>query len=434
MDEAAVRLADFIDRRTLAFGDLRATCRTLGDLKRLIDRRYAGFGEEIAALGAQIPSVERFEKVCAALRGALEKSYAFQDPTALMSPHFIRAFDLLCRRPKTLGDGEGAVLPLLFDDGEVWRIVSAGRAAFGAFRRLADATGGDADAFGLNFGGLPKVREFGKMSPKERARAILFTAAERGRWLFSERMLLMARPMVYAEARVFIEWERAGAALEEVPLELLFDREFMATCLKFSEEPWREAVKAGNGNALVIGCDEACDRIMMPQQRSRQETAALSESEGCPRTSTSAGDERPETREIGRFTVDEYAHRVVYTDHDHPKFERYEFYRKKTRRGTSAFEAVRQLMNDYKAGQRQTRNSTNWKGAFQDGENRGDAHRFMKEQVFRLPRWSTEKGRFIRGQFEGKWRLWTDDEMKLSEDERMRRFIDEHPRGLPKKF
>ena len=147
-----------------------------------------------------------------------------------------------------------------------------------------------------------------------------------------------------------------------------------------------------------------------------------------------ADDERPETREIGRFTVDEYAHRVVYADHDHPKFEPYEFYRKKTKRGTSACEAVRQLMNDYKAGQRQTRNSTKWKGAFQDGENRGDAHRFMTEQVFRLPRWSEDKGRFIHGQFEGKWRLWTDEEMKLPEKERERRFIDEHPRGLPKRF
>lgn len=91
-------------------------------------------------------------------------------------------------------------------------------------------------------------------------------------------------------------------------------------------------------------------------------------------------------------------------------------------------------MNDYKTGMEQTRNSAKWKGAFQSGKDRGDAHRFAEEQVFRLPRWSKEKGRFILGQYEGKWRLWTDDEMKLSTEKRLRTFIEAHPNGLPKRY
>ena len=30
-----------------------------------------------------------------------------------------------------------------------------------------------------------------------------------------------------------------------------------------------------------------------------------------------------------------------------------------------------------------------------------------------LPKWSAEKQRYLNGQYCGKWRLWTDDEMKL---------------------
>jgi hypothetical protein len=86
------------------------------------------------------------------------------------------------------------------------------------------------------------------------------------------------------------------------------------------------------------------------------------------------------------------------------------------------------LIRDYAAGNRQVHDSSReWKGAFQPG--RGDATRFKEEQIFMLPKWSAEKQRYLNGQYCGKWRLWTDEEMKLDPAKRLANYKAEFPHG-----
>lgn len=98
------------------------------------------------------------------------------------------------------------------------------------------------------------------------------------------------------------------------------------------------------------------------------------------------------------------------------------------RPGGNAAKAVMTLIRDYAAGNRQVHDSSReWKGAFQPG--RGDATRFKEEQIFMLPKWNVEKQRYLNGQYCGKWRLWTDEEMKLDPEERLANYKAEFPHG-----
>lgn len=428
---AKIQLADFLDRKMMVIERLARQCPTLGDLHDLVMGRYDAFGREIAALTSETPSVDRYERICHAVADALLLSVGFQDTTILFSSHLQTAFDLMCERPKTPSSGSAiSTDDFLFDADEVRRVAAAAVVVYRAFAALMTEIYGESSPLELKIRDNAALAAVRALPSTERPMAVLFVRSG-DRWRFSNDILMLLQPLLMRKAHVFDNWEQQGALIRKLPLKAFTARDKMRQLFDVARPALEEAARRCNAHAIdaTLSLDDGSRPANENRARSLVALSSPGKEPVC-----GADDEQPETREVGRFTIDEYAHRVVYTDHDHPKFVRYEFYRKKTNRGTSAFEAVRQLVNDYKAGQRQTRNSAKWKGAFQDGENRGDAHRFMKEQVFRLPRWSAEKGRFIRGQFEGKWRLWTDDEMKLSEDERVRRFIDEHPQGLPRRF
>ena len=142
-------------------------------------------------------------------------------------------------------------------------------------------------------------------------------------------------------------------------------------------------------------------------------------------SSPSVRDESPMRKEtIGRFVVERSD--TMMRVKDTQIGERYEI----GRPNGNAAKAIMVLIRDYAAGNRQLHDSSRkWVGAFQSG--RGDASHFREEQIFMLPKWSAEKQRYVNGQYCGKWRLWTDDEMKLSPAKRLAKHKAEFPNGYP---
>lgn len=139
----------------------------------------------------------------------------------------------------------------------------------------------------------------------------------------------------------------------------------------------------------------------------------------------SDSDERPSKSEsFHRFKVEWFTSGLKVTDMENFPNEPYFI----TPANGNAAKAALMLIRDYDAGNEQThKSSRRWIGAFQSG--RGAATRFRKEQIFKLPKWSAEKGHFLPNQFDGRWRLWTDKEMLLAEEERLANFKAAHPHG-----
>ena len=143
-----------------------------------------------------------------------------------------------------------------------------------------------------------------------------------------------------------------------------------------------------------------------------------------------AGEQKPSeerARQVetkGRFRTSRYEDRIVVEDTQNDLSYTI------VRPSGNAAKAILTLIADYAAGNRQLHNSNRkLVGAFQSG--RGDATRFRKEQVFMLPKWNTEKRRYVDGQYCGKWRLWTDAEMKLPSKRRLADHKKEFPGGCP---
>lgn len=133
--------------------------------------------------------------------------------------------------------------------------------------------------------------------------------------------------------------------------------------------------------------------------------------------------QRVETK--GRFRISRYDDRIVVEDTQNGLSYTI------TRPGGNAAKAIMTLIRDYAAGNRQLHDSSRaWVGAFQSG--RGDATRFHKEQIFMLPKWCVEKQRYLDRQYYGKWRLWTDAEMKLAPAKRLAKHKTEFPKGYPR--
>ena len=131
------------------------------------------------------------------------------------------------------------------------------------------------------------------------------------------------------------------------------------------------------------------------------------------------------TETFGRFKVCRQEGRMAVEDTQNKK--RYEI----GRLDSNAAKAVLTLIRDYAAGNKQVHDSSRkWIGAFQPG--RGGATEFYSDQVFKLPKWSIDKGRYLKGQqYCGRWRLWTDEEMALSAAKRLEGHKAEFPRGYP---
>lgn len=161
-----------------------------------------------------------------------------------------------------------------------------------------------------------------------------------------------------------------------------------------------------------------------------QEQAASQTSQHTSRTTgkkcDAAGQSTTKTTVIGRFTFETTQTHYILTTMFKNKKKTYKF-----RSSSNAGRYARQLLMNYKTGTDQTIVSDQtWKGAFQ--KRRGDATKFKDDQIFMLPRWDGEKGHFLHNQMSGRWRLWTDEEMLMSRSERMKKFIADHPNGLPR--
>jgi hypothetical protein len=134
--------------------------------------------------------------------------------------------------------------------------------------------------------------------------------------------------------------------------------------------------------------------------------------------------EKCRSETLGRFKVYRSESRLTVEDIQNKK--RYEI----GRADSNAAKAVLTLIRDYAAGNKQVHDSSRkWIGAFQPG--RGGATEFYSDQVFKLPKWSIDKGRYLKRQHCGKWRLWTDEEMALSAAKRLEGHKAEFPRGYP---
>ena len=132
---------------------------------------------------------------------------------------------------------------------------------------------------------------------------------------------------------------------------------------------------------------------------------------------------------IGRFEVEHYEARMVITDTVQKK-KPYKIKKFKNSQRTKAYTVIDRLLQNYKTGTDQiVLSDSTWRGAFQKG--RGDALRFKDDQIFIAPRWNREKGRYIDEQPSGRWRLWLDDELKMSERERIEAFKAAYPDGYP---
>ena len=139
-------------------------------------------------------------------------------------------------------------------------------------------------------------------------------------------------------------------------------------------------------------------------------------------------DEAPvRVKEYRRFLVEEYSSAIVVIDNTPGKRKKsYRF-----RLNSWAHKAALKLIKYYDAGKEQLCNSNGkWRGAFQKrrgGKAHDDAVRFYRDQVFKLPRWDSEKQQYMNNQYDGRWRLWTDDELLLPEHKRISDFKKSHP-------
>jgi hypothetical protein len=143
-----------------------------------------------------------------------------------------------------------------------------------------------------------------------------------------------------------------------------------------------------------------------------------------PKENVSDDDRQYRSETLGRFIVYRSESRLTVEDTQNKK--RYEI----GRSDSNAAKAAMTLIRDYAAGNKQVHDSSRkWNGAFQSG--RGGATKFCQDQVFMLPKWSIDKGRYLERQYCGKWRLWTDEEMALSAAKRLEGHKAEFSRGYP---
>ena len=175
------------------------------------------------------------------------------------------------------------------------------------------------------------------------------------------------------------------------------------------------------GFGLIEGLTEDCHDLFELLVREEKPTPAPAGG----RKSRRIVEEPPiKSREYGRFTVAEYTSTVVIADCT-PGKAPYRF-----RKSGWAYKGALELVKRYAAGMEQLyKSNAKLRGAFQKG--RGDAERFRREQVFKLPRWNEEMQRYMDNQYDGRWRLWTDDEILLPERKRVAAFKRKHPRGTP---
>ena len=126
------------------------------------------------------------------------------------------------------------------------------------------------------------------------------------------------------------------------------------------------------------------------------------------------------SRPYGRFTIQQYETQLVVTD----SILKYSL---TVKRGTNAEIAITRLIVAQDNGCDQiTHSDPSWKGVFQ--KNRKYAP-FKDKEIFIVPRWCPEKRKYLLSQPSDRWRLWTDEELKMPKEQRIRKFIEEHPNG-----
>ena len=234
-----------------------------------------------------------------------------------------------------------------------------------------------------------------------------------------------------AVIRTLYEARAAREGRKDAPIPTLPEKNLQAIMEDLSEsnEPFLERERQENAE-LCRQVDERIKRLggnhsLFPTTVANPLSAAVRPAmpDAPSPSSPSVRDEPPTRKEtIGRFVVErsDAMMRVMDTQNE----KRYEI----GRSTGNAAKAVMTLIRDYAAGNRQVHDSSReWKGAMQPG--RGDATHFKEEQIFMLPKWNVEKQRYLNGQYCGKWRLWTDEEMKLPVAKRLANYKAEFPHG-----
>lgn len=142
--------------------------------------------------------------------------------------------------------------------------------------------------------------------------------------------------------------------------------------------------------------------------------------------------------DYGMFSVQREGNRTTIRRYETPRSVKprglLDCYRIKT--DSRAYQIIFNLIKDYETDTRQLRRSgKDWPGAFQKRGNKqkSDANRFMGNEILRVPRWDAKKKEWDTTQYEGQWRIWTDEERKYSPDDRLAKFMREHPNGLAKR-
>lgn len=267
------------------------------------------------------------------------------------------------------------------------------------------------------------------------------------RLYFKTLMKLNRKLPIYDAELAFAEWARAfGSPLmgkdksELIPGIVAAYKKYRAAMVELSRafHNWEIDLIEANGE---VNEAEDIDRMMSfmtadpdPADVPKDKAAAVENDpvppphqEEAPKNDAEKSDDeaRPlRTEQYHRFKVKWFESGLMVTDTENFPTKPYFI----TPVDGNAAKAALALIRDYDAGNEQThKSSRRWIGAFQSG--RGDATRFRDDQIFKFPKWSAEKGRFLPNQYDGRWRLWTDDEMQLTEEKRLANFKAAHPRG-----
>ena len=221
--------------------------------------------------------------------------------------------------------------------------------------------------------------------------------------------------------------------LEEiVRIRFASDEPFQEACLEKVEDAFEiidypcKIVSA----SLIEGLTEDCHRLCEWLAIERKEPLSASASATDRDDDVPTGDPAVplKTENYSRFRVEWFETKLLVTDIFNFADKPYEI----PRPYGNAAKAIRTLIQEYVVGNELTHESgPTWRGAFQSRpKGPKAAARFAKEQIFMLPLWSEEKGKWLLKQHCGKWRLWTNDEMELPMKERIANFIKAHPNGM----
>ena len=430
LDSADVRIkvTRFVRKRAEMMRKLAEGCRTFGDVRRKLARRYAAFRRKIVRLSAMPPSMDRLKRTLDAISEALLVSCRHQDLSVGFTPELAKAVAMLADRPKTPKARRLKDSDFLFSDREVVRIVKM----FIGLRPALNAVCTEIH--------IPEPPAVPNLAPAWKSllnepdasdfAAYLFDMVGPGKWRYRGEMFGSLSDYLAFEADVFA----LRGMLDTMPIEMMLNTMGGETAIEgmLAFLPiFNNSMKNGIPEEMLVRGKDFISSLSFhdgreaPTERSSSDGDARAVHVETAKSPAAPGDGEPcKVETYGRFRVERRKGSLVVED----TAVAGKPYRIGRPDCTAARTALK-LIRDYAAGNRQTaRSRREWVGAFQAG--RGDATRFYRDQVFKLPKWNGEKGRYMDGQFCGLWRIWTDEEMAMPERKRVESFKKEFPHGF----